>query len=100
MKMRKDVFNRLKQSIQPLDTKYNRRAYLTGNFDHADLVKDLDMRYRWDLFWAAGGLKLLYIMSPEECPDVSARCDNLADAHIDTALRRIVPKLQAEEELS
>ena len=49
-----------------------------------ELVKDLDTRYRWDLYWMAGGLHGVL-------PDVT---HDYKDAHIDTALRRIVAPLR------
>jgi hypothetical protein len=44
----------------------------------------LDKRYRWDIYYAAGSYRLL----PED--------DSIVEAHIDTALRRIVPSLARE----
>ena len=58
-----------------------RERYRAGDFPRADRVRDLDKRYRYDLFYAAGGYRLL----PED--------DDLTDAHIYTALRRVVPSL-------
>lgn len=81
MKMTTNTFNRLEDQIGSLDTEDRREAYRSGNFPRADRVKDLDVRYRWDLFYAAGGHRLI---DPEE---------NLTSDHIDTALRRIVPAL-------
>jgi hypothetical protein len=46
------------------------------------------MRYRWDLFFDSGARHILYDMN---CP---VDPHSLTDAHIDTALRRIVPNLK------
>jgi hypothetical protein len=43
------------------------------------------MRYRWDLFYVAGGFRLL----PDDRSDINSD-------HIDTGLRRVVPVLTGE----
>ena len=71
----------IEAAINPLDTLSRRLAYQAGNFPNADVVKDLNKRYRWDLLWAAR-----YDVTPlyqEGCND----------SHIDTALRCIVARL-------
>lgn len=68
------------KAIEPLDTPERRRVYLSGDFLRADQVQDLNKRYRWDLFFAAGLGHLSF-------PDYK-------DAHIDTVLRRFVPPLR------
>jgi len=75
----------MRDAIAPLDTPTVRGAYLRGEFPRAELVKDLDRRYRWDLLNAA--LPASWI-----CPELydAAGC---LDSHIDTALRAIVPPL-------
>ena len=65
--------------IAPLDTPERRARYIAGDFPRAAAVKDLDTRYRWDLFYAARPYDLI----PE----------GFTDARIDTALRRIVAPL-------
>ena len=69
----------LSSAIAPFDTRETRDRYAARDIPRGDLVKDIDKRYRWDLFWAAGGMETI------------AGC--YADAHIDTALRRVVPSL-------
>lgn len=71
----------LRALIAPLDTEDRRAAYREGRFPRADRVKDLDKRYRWDLFWDTRGA--LGVVGERD----------LLDSHIDTALRRIVPAL-------
>ena len=67
--------------IEVLDAPHRRAAYLAGDFPRAELVKDLDKRYRWDLAYAAG-------VHFGDLYD-----EGLNDTHIDTALRMIVPPL-------
>lgn len=81
MKMSGQHFEELRAAIAPLDTEERRAAYRTGDFPRADKVQDLNMRYRWDLFWAVGAHYRLYVAG------------GLKDSHIDTALRSIVPIL-------
>lgn len=80
MKFSDADFDAVRAVIVPLDTAERRERYRTGDFPRADRVKDLDMRYRWDLFHAADAWKL-----------IDGR--GYADTHIDTALRRIVGPL-------
>jgi len=77
-----EELNTLRSLIAPLDTEQVRQAYRERRFSRADSVKDLDMRYRWDLLWASR-------FSPSE---IYARGG--IDSHIDTALRRIVAPLE------
>lgn len=75
------VVETMRSAIAPLDTDEMRAIYRAGDFPRADAVKDLDMRYRWDLYYAAEGWRL------------TADLDGLSDAHIDTALRAVVRPL-------
>jgi hypothetical protein len=70
--------------ITVLDTPERRDDYRNGRFDRADRVKDLDKRYRWDLFWQAWRTN----------HNVSLHLQGYNDAHIDTALRSMVPTLE------
>ena len=89
MKMKQEHYNILKSSIEDVLKNMGPallQEYETGKFPRADKVKDLNVRFRWDLFhfiWSKmerSGKKLnLY--------------DYLNDTHIDTALRRICPKI-------
>ena len=73
----------LAAAISPLDTEAVRESYRSGNFPRADVTKDRDKRYRWDLLNAAGGWKLT-------APLYDSGMD---DTHIDTVLRSIVSPL-------
>jgi len=83
MKVTPAHLDELREAIEPLDTDERRTIYRDGKFPRADKVKNLDERYRWDLYWAAsrvtGGL-----------PDST---NGYATSHIDTALRKIVQPL-------
>jgi len=85
MKLDGHTLDRMRDAIAPLDTAERRQAYLSGEFPRADAVKDLDVRYRWDLFYVAGGFRLL----PDDRSDINSD-------HIDTGLRRVVPVLTGE----
>lgn len=78
MKLDRSTVERMRVALAPLDTDERREAYRRGEFPRADRVKDLDKRYRWDLWY----------MVPARWDLVPEDVDN---AHIDTALRRIVP---------
>lgn len=69
----------MRAAIAPLDTPERRARYVARDFPRADMVRDIDARYRWDLFYAAR-------VFPEGLTDAR---------HIDTALRRIVAPLAA-----
>lgn len=79
-----EQFERLVDAVAPLDTPEHRERYLAGDFPRADAVKDLDKRYRWDLFWAGGNNEWI----------MQAYHDGLDDTHVDSALRSIVPPLR------
>ena len=82
MKIKSDELEALRALLTPLDTPEIRQTYREGRFPRAAAVRDLDTRYRWDLFYFARGYSVLP--------------DDLTDAHIGTALRRIVPPLWKE----
>jgi hypothetical protein len=73
----------MRDAIAPLDTAETRARYASGDFPRAELVKDLDRRYRWDLFHAAR-------LAGWACDTVYPYA---TDTHLDTALRSIVAPL-------
>lgn len=87
MKITPEHFAALKALVGPADTPERRALYLAGKYHNADRTKDLDMRYRWDLYHATvkydAWTKAVY--------------EYANDNHIDTALRAIVPPLKAQE---
>lgn len=84
MKIRPCEIQALRDAIAPLDTDTRRAVYLSGEFPRADKVKDLDKRYRWDLFYDARrvvGFDAFDFVSDYEMD------------HLDTALRSVVARL-------
>lgn len=79
MRMSLAYFEILYRAISERDTEEARHAYINRN-----QAQDLDKCYRWDLFYAA-------FRSSTPLPEPPT---DLTDAHIDTALRRIVPPLE------
>ena len=82
MRVTPEHFDALKAAISERDTPAMRQRYIDGTFPRADLVHDLDKRYRWDLLWLV-------------CPRLpDGIIGNYNDDHIDTALRKIVAPLK------
>lgn len=83
MKVTDKDFQVMEDAIKPLDTDYWRERYRNRDIPRAESVKDIDKRYRWDLYYAAarvhGGL-----------PDSTSGYNM---SHIDTALKKIVKPL-------
>jgi hypothetical protein len=79
VKVFKSEIERIRQAIVPLDTEIRREEYRNGQFPRAEFVKDINRRYRWDLYWACGK---------------RFGQDDLLDSHIDTALKKIIPSLE------
>lgn len=82
MKMKTEHFQYIKSEIEKFigdDLEKLKTIYENGAFNNADKVKDLDKRFRWDMFHFA---KLLQF----QCDTLY---DYLNDDHIDTALREI-----------
>ena len=81
MKMSDEQFRALESACKPLNTEQNRAAYREGRFPRAERCKDVNMRFRWDIFSACG-------IDPSPLYR-----SGLNDSHISTALRRIIPDL-------
>lgn len=90
MKIPKDIVEKMRQAISPLDTEELRQSYRDGNFLRSEFTKDLDKRYRWDLLHDASDRG---IISQWFISDTLYAIDGVNDTHIDTALRNIVPPL-------
>lgn len=84
MKIKPEDLDSLRVAIAPLDTPERRAQYLASKFYGASRVTNLEMRYRWDLLWAAG-------VSDWVSRTVYKYAN---DSQVDTALRSIVPPLQ------
>jgi hypothetical protein len=81
----------IRAAVAPLDTPERRAAYLAGDFPRADKVQDLDKRYRWDLVHVANRMSIDLV---DNTMLIGTLYDaGYHDAHIDTALRAIVPPL-------
>lgn len=85
MKMSAQTFTALEAAMKPLFTEKAIEQYETGEFLRADKVKDLNMRFRWDAYWC--------VRATHEDIRKAIREENLTDAHIDTALRKIAPTI-------
>ena len=68
-------------AVTPLDTPENRERYAAGDYPRSDRTHNVDMRYRWDLYWHAYDTTGPFYTT------------GLNDAHIDTVLRSIVPPI-------
>ena len=84
MKVSKETLDRWRVAITSLDTPHLREQYKARKIARAHTVKDIDVRYAHDLFWAA--VDYGHITYDE--------LRGYNDAHIATALRNIVPKLE------
>jgi len=82
MKVTKEDYQDLVNTIRPFDTADLRETYRKLHAEGKLRANDLSMRYRWDLYHRAWDLGFR----------LSNR-DEYQDAHIDTALRRAVPSL-------
>ena len=87
MKIKPEHLAKLEALIEPFDTLQRRTQYLKGAFHNADKVKDLNKRYRWDLFWdATAGTHHNELRNQ--------MWEYMNDTHIDTALKSIVKDLK------
>lgn len=84
MKIPERTLRKLQDLIVPLDTRERRERYVAGDFFNADRVKDLNKRYRWDLYFEA---------IPSADDDLAAEMNQYLDTHLDTALRRLIAPL-------
>lgn len=65
------------------------QAYKEGNFPRAELVKDLNVRFRHDVYYA------FMRRNKELAEDIrnDYKVQGLNDEHINTALKRIIPDI-------
>ena len=87
MKISKQDFEDLSVEVNKVVSIIGKQHLLTmyeaGQFVNSDWVKDLNRRFRWDLFWKTP-------FWAEE------RWTAYKDAHMDTALRKIMKNLEIE----
>ncbi len=87
MKIKPEHLAKLKDLIEPFDTETRRTQYLKGDFHNADKVKDLNQRYRWDLYWeATAGARYSELRHQ--------MWEYMNNIHHDTALKVIVKDLK------
>ena len=89
MKMSEGLYRMIRSEIRSVLDRSGRdqvvENYRRGDFHRADMVKDINMRLRWDLFWAA-------FYQNRDIRD-TLLLEDLTSDHIDTALRRIQKEL-------
>lgn len=88
-KIQGDAFEFMAALVREWDTPEHRDMYRQGKYPRADRTKDVNMRYRWDIFWAANST--CRTRHGHTIHDTLP--DDVNDAHVDTALRRIVAPL-------
>jgi hypothetical protein len=84
MKIPEPILRKLQEAIIPFDTIARREVYKAGDFLRADRVIDINVRYRWDLYYDA---------MKHADQDLKDAMSQYLDAHIDTALRRLIEPL-------
>jgi len=80
----------LKDRMLPLINDKVIDSYQSGKFRGAEKVKDLNKRFRWDVFYASG-------TRIGDGVGISSNCGiegDYNDIHIDTALRSFIPKIE------
>ena len=87
MKIKPEHLERMRVAVQKvLDINLGAvERYERGNFPRADMVKDLQKRFCFDLMWAVRAF------DKELLNDMYAYMD---DGHIYTALKKICPKVE------
>lgn len=90
MKIKKEHLDRIKQLCDTVIEKAGgiekvKTMYETGSFPRSDRVKDLNMRFRFDVFYAAMQLDSGF---------TNELYEYLTDDHIHTAMKRTVPNLE------
>lgn len=89
LKITKSDLDILVARISPLNTHERRQAYREGKFARADLCKDVNKRYRWDLL-AMSKIKIGDGVGIEGDVNLYAYMN---DSHIDSALKSFIEKL-------
>jgi hypothetical protein len=79
----------IRDAVEPLDTPALRARYAAHDIARAEVTQDFSKRYRWDLLWAA-----VATMDSDDLRHVVYDADYWTD-HLDTALRAVVPPLDA-----
>lgn len=87
MKIKPEHFTEMSRAIRELVVSgKSQEIFETIKRDGRVRVKDVDIRFRWDLLWAA-------VKTPSWPPNLMRDIYSYADdTHIDTALKKIVKK--------
>ena len=85
MKMKKEHFEELKAEIEKFDLEKLAEQYEKGNFPRSESVNDLQVRFVWDVYWRLPNQWRIEFMRD--------LYEYLNDNHIETALKRICPKI-------
>lgn len=88
MKMAERTYNKLKGASDLISPEVI-QAYKEGKFPKAEQVKDLNVRFRYDVYNAF--MRRNKELAEEIRKDFKEQ--ELIDAHIDTALKRIIPDI-------
>ena len=80
-----DFKTELATLVAPYDNEANRTRYRNRDIPRADAVKDINKRYRWDIWYAVTRRNREFFDAVQEV--------NPSDSHIDTLLRSVVPTL-------
>jgi len=88
MKIKKIHYDYIKKEINSIlkDNPNLINRYESGDFARSDEIKDLNIRFRWDLYW--------YCYRNIFNNTFKDSINYLKDTNIDTALRNIVPNIQ------
>ena len=89
MKIERSDLAVLRAHVGKYDRPELRERYRRGDFPRSDRVRDLDKRYRWDIWWA---------IFHDEREFADRLYGYMNSDHIDTALRRCVASLKSREE--
>ena len=90
MKVTKEDINTLALHISRFDTQEMRDDYKSGSFKRSERTKDLDKRYRWDLFYCA---RQNFRHKPLCLPNFESAVKEYNSDHLDTALKKLVKPL-------
>ena len=79
----------IEQQVRGYDTHFNRDVYLSRKIPNADMVRDINKRFRWDILWA---------ISRDVRQSFFDKSKELGgnDSHIDSLLKSLVPDLEKE----
>jgi hypothetical protein len=84
MRFTKQIIEQMKELIEPHDTLERSEAYVNGNIPRYELVKDINRRYRFDLYYATRAWRAI--------PDGFKHTDE----HLHTALKTFIPDLRPQ----